>query len=486
MIFYAKEENIRRESKSLLLPMQLTQGEVNDSIESTPCRNRDTPKSHRNLSSAKPLKNKKTSFYDKDFSKCVSFHIEKLAHDDSQTEESATEDSSLLLLSQHMGRPKQDDTHMVHSQLLREIDNQHNFSEFQSPAKKCLFSFSSLESINDDDSTQPESQVLSKENDNMIEAIESCSYTFVPRRERALRSKTNNNITAKLSTAKEPEAMRLKEGRSFRMQPLQMKSTSNENTKRNNTNKKATSTFRPFLSFTSRTISRLNELTEWLIKKECQEISSSQIAINDSNESCDVNLEMVNCGKKGVLLSLTADEIKALVLKFILKIGARHCASNLTQNDSGGTLIVLRDKEEIASWEHDIRENSSLSLWTHVKKPPKTSIVTLKSRLAGYDIVLTTFDAIKAKDITQPVDEHGQALTRRLVRHDGWYDSTRATQNRGMMNSSSHTKCLQLSVAHGIRWSRVIFLDKIGKSSYITKPKTARAIAGKALVGRSR
>ena len=269
------------------------------------------------------------------------------------------------------------------------------------------------------------------------------------------------------------------------MQPLQMKSTSKKYMKQNEQSKTASKLqlFRPFSSFTSRTVSRLKETTEWLVEKESQVVNASQIEqISNVNESYDLSLEAVDSRKKGIILSLTNDQIRALVINFVMKIGARRGASNVRKDNSGGTLIVLRDKDDIESWEHQLRENTSFSVWTHIKKGPKTSLFTLQSRLAGYDIVLTTFDAIKSKDVTQPVDKQGQSMTQKLVGNDGWYTK----DGGGMSSSNPHTKCLHLSVAHGIRWTKVMFIDKIGKSCYITKPKTSRAIAAKALVGRSR
>ena len=77
----------------------------------------------------------------------------------------------------------------------------------------------------------------------------------------------------------------------------------------------------------------------------------------------------------------------------------------------GGTLVVLRGKEDIARWEVALREHTSLSCLDHAgMQSGLRKLANTAGKCAGFDVVLTTYDAIKSKEVTVPVDSSGCAI----------------------------------------------------------------------------
>ena len=91
-------------------------------------------------------------------------------------------------------------------------------------------------------------------------------------------------------------------------------------------------------------------------------------------------------------------------------------------------------------------------------------------KCAGFDVVLTTYDSIKTKEVTVPVDANGCAIlggTNRNTDNDGWLSSRDAGTQTG---ASAKQKCHQLSVLHRMSWFRVIFLDCLGRKGEFLLP----------------
>jgi hypothetical protein len=84
-------------------------------------------------------------------------------------------------------------------------------------------------------------------------------------------------------------------------------------------------------------------------------------------------------------------------------------------------------------------------------------------KCAGFDVVLTTFDSIRNKEATIPVESTGRAILGGSVPSnddDGWFTSRGVGTQSG---PSAPQKCLQLSVLHRLSWFRVIFIDILGQ-----------------------
>ena len=145
----------------------------------------------------------------------------------------------------------------------------------------------------------------------------------------------------------------------------------------------------------------------------------------------------------------------------------------------GGSLVVLRSKEHIEIWERALRERSPFSVLNHANltlSERKRSKTPAKCANA-FDVILTTYDALKTKEIPFALDDMGRAKIMDNDKHNGWYSSR---------SQSRPVNCEHLSGLHKIRWNRIIFVDALGRQSYVNKLGTARARAGIALNSNSR
>ena len=188
-----------------------------------------------------------------------------------------------------------------------------------------------------------------------------------------------------------------------------------------------------------------------------------------------------------VLLSMTVRQIVAVTSKLLFqtmksarlqqrnKNGAsyskRFTPSNTPPRDddylAGGTLIVLRGKEDIAQWEVALREYTSLSVFDHASiQSTIRKLAQTAGKSAGFDVVLTTYDAIKSKEVVVPVDSSGCAILGGSAHgndEDGWFTSRDSGTQSG---ASAPQKCHQLSVLHRMSWFRVIFMDVLGRKGW--------------------
>ena len=178
------------------------------------------------------------------------------------------------------------------------------------------------------------------------------------------------------------------------------------------------------------------------------------------------------CAGRGVLLSLSVPQSRSITLSLIAFCGAR-VESILGKKISGGTLIVVRDKSELDDWEQQFREHFPWSVFNHGGLSSVARKRLSIAKLSGYDVVITTFDALKAKELTAAVDQFGVATFDKQTNEKGWYSI-----NNG--NNSSRNN-IMLTHLHGITWFRILIFDCLGKGSYIMKAQTARAVAAKAL-----
>jgi hypothetical protein len=187
-----------------------------------------------------------------------------------------------------------------------------------------------------------------------------------------------------------------------------------------------------------------------------------------------------NCG---LLFSMDERQIIDVTMKLCIKHKTDHNLEVETMNDqvlSGGTLIVARSKEDLEDWQIALREFTCYSVLNHatLSVDERKRTVTA-NRCAGHDIVVTTFDALKCKDIATPLDDKGHVVHGKVGFQDGWYSA----RSSGSQNSG---RCEQLSVLHQIKWRRVVFIDALGRKSFVAKGSTARGVAAVALTASSR
>jgi hypothetical protein len=181
----------------------------------------------------------------------------------------------------------------------------------------------------------------------------------------------------------------------------------------------------------------------------------------------------VKTSSGGLILSLIDKQVIDTTLKLLLEAQSTQKPRE-DRDDSGDTLIVARSKEDLEEWGRSFREGSSLSVLNHSTLPlreRKTQATAAKC--SQYDVVLTTFDAMKAPDSNVTVDEKGIASRERNEPEGGWYSSRSSSPNE-------EHECKRLSVLHQLHWRRVVFVDILGKRCYLVKPETSRATAARA------
>jgi hypothetical protein len=198
--------------------------------------------------------------------------------------------------------------------------------------------------------------------------------------------------------------------------------------------------------------------------------------------------EMCSSDSKGIIFSLDQGQIVNVAIKLLLEAEARSntMARERFVNDaalSGQTLIIVRDKEHIEYWERALREHTPFSVINHAGLPcrdRKRSAAAAKC--ATFDVVISTFDAAKAPDVTTQVDDNGHAVLRQHMDSQadgGWL--TKRSASGASQSLSPAVKTKQLSVLHRINWRRIIFVDELGRKCFLAKLGTSRAYSARAL-----
>jgi hypothetical protein len=249
----------------------------------------------------------------------------------------------------------------------------------------------------------------------------------------------------------------------------------------------------------------LNGAFDFMMKKADQSTTNAANIYHPYDDCGDQNV--------GLLLSLDIRQTMAVTSKLLLitkKLARSHQNSKNRKTAStpstaatasvrdgdylaGGTLIVLRAKEDIPVWEAALREYTSLSVFSHNSlQSNQRKHASAAAKCAVYDVVLTTYDLLKSKEVTVPIDSLGKAILKsdsKSVADDGGWLKTRGSETQS--GGEAKKTCLQLSILHRMSWYRMIMIDSLGKKGderkgYLTKPDTARAEAAKAVNSLSR
>ena len=170
-----------------------------------------------------------------------------------------------------------------------------------------------------------------------------------------------------------------------------------------------------------------------------------------------------------VVLGLNEEQWRGLLVKTVL-----DNPPDPDQSRGGRILIVAREKEELDNWSRSFREGTPYSVLNHASVPARDrSRRSTLDRYKEYDIVLTTFDALKSTDVTVSLNDQGHAKVsnEESQMSDCWYAS----------RSQASQSCKKLSLLHLIRWQHVCFTDTLGKKSYTLKHETTRSSAAQAL-----
>jgi hypothetical protein len=187
-----------------------------------------------------------------------------------------------------------------------------------------------------------------------------------------------------------------------------------------------------------------------------------------------------NLTARAIVFSLDMPDIHRLLLKLALEEIPSSSDSTPTPS-RGGTLVVARERAQLEDWSRTLREGSSLRVLNHSTLP----VVQRKTRSTAqscckFDVVLTTYDCLKSADVTVNLDANRHVLINDASRAGEWVSSH---------TTPSHVEgvdCKQLSVLHCLCWKRVVFLDTVGRKSFLCKAETGRAFASRALNSRCR
>ncbi len=181
----------------------------------------------------------------------------------------------------------------------------------------------------------------------------------------------------------------------------------------------------------------------------------------------------------GAFFSLSEQQIIDVSLKLFLSDYAENShqaepASAL----NGNTLVVVRTKEDTGNWESALRDGTGCSVLNHSSLPLSERIRgSTAEKACMYDVVLTTYDAMKSPDITIPVTNTGRAILKKPETEGGWHSSRTTSQTQDGVRQ----EIKKMSVLHRIQFKRVIFVDTLGRKCYLAKGGTARATASVAL-----
>jgi hypothetical protein len=260
-------------------------------------------------------------------------------------------------------------------------------------------------------------------------------------------------------TKEAPTNVRLLDGQTFHLQKLI--------TERRQRDAPPTQTFPdPLCFYPDKLQRRLNRLYTWLLQRDLA------FAQNESVGSA-------------VVLSMQEQQITDVILKLHLDYLPSEEAQTRSGSGKqgplqGNTLIVARSKDELEVWSRSFREGSAYSVLNHAALPlAQRKSLSSAEKAVRFDVVLTTYDALKSPDITVTLDGSGFTVNTKIGVNEGWYTS--ASQRVEVERCNK-----QFSVLHRVNWRRLVFIDVLGRKSYLVKAGTARVHAARALNAEAR
>ncbi|KAL3912602.1 MAG: hypothetical protein SGILL_006816 [Bacillariaceae sp.] len=229
----------------------------------------------------------------------------------------------------------------------------------------------------------------------------------------------------------------------------------------------------PFASYSNSQKEGLKEIYSWIRRAE--------------KDQRDANYDVTAAG---VFFSLSEKQIIDISLKLLLRDLAHdlncHQQDESIEHLQGNTLVVVRSKDDAIKWERALRESTGCSFCNHASLPLTERIRPSSSeKMCAHDVILTTYDAMKAPDVTIPLNDDGHAILTKVSSDNGWHSSRTSSQSMSQLNPSSQ-RTKQLSILHRIRFRRVLFVDILGRKSYLSKGGTARATSAVAINGETR
>jgi hypothetical protein len=292
------------------------------------------------------------------------------------------------------------------------------FVTSQSPISPRL----TYESSEDDNSSNDGRGRISLEHRTKLRRSDDTIGTFDTGRSR----QENGNAERRLALREVPANVGLKHGATFHLQRLEVKRA--ERQERLDASRKIQGMSRkrlvrfpdPLARYDSKKREVLNDIFQWIHQSERENVPIGS-----------------------VLFSLSLEQIVDLCLKLLLNDDVVNARSTKTPSDlQGQTLVVARTKEDIGKLESALREGTGCSVFNHATLPLSERIRTSTAEKATmYDVVLTTFDAVKSPDTAISINESGHAILSKVGNDQGWYSSRSASRS-----DTGPQKCMKLSV----------------------------------------
>jgi hypothetical protein len=259
-------------------------------------------------------------------------------------------------------------------------------------------------------------------------------------------------------TKEAPTYVSLKSGATFHLKPLTTKQ------RRAQTLDRATQPFPDPISFyPDKLKKRLDRLYEWIKRR-------------------DLSVSIGRSVGSAIVLSLEEHQIIDVTLKLMLENPPEDTQQSTEETTVAYTLIVARSKEDLEAWGRALREGSEYSVLDHASMPLKQrKSQSVAQQCAKFDVVFTTYDALKSPDATIPLDENGHAVNGKIGLEDGWYSSRTSASESAEIEMRK-----QFSVLHQVNWRRVVFVDVLGRKCFLAKAGTSRSLAAAAVNADSR
>ncbi|CAM9968784.1 unnamed protein product [Ectocarpus sp. 12 AP-2014] len=246
------------------------------------------------------------------------------------------------------------------------------------------------------------------------------------------------------------------------------------------------------------TLSTLQESTlQWMLWRERGEKGGRSAAAAEASVSDDDDDDATDI-KGGLLGHLSSEEASACLHALVRagvtfndgdgsgrKVGSRarrtHTGTGLP---CGPTLILAPTKEAAWRWSDRLESGSGgLSVLSYVMPLRERRRLSAK-QVAAFDVVVTTYDVLKAKEVPRGVEAKEATSPRSWALPGSTQWRTRNSKEAGQKRSSSVASKTDhmVSLLHGVWWDRVV----ADGAQILATQRSARAVAALALMGTAR
>ncbi|CAB1113184.1 unnamed protein product [Ectocarpus sp. CCAP 1310/34] len=247
------------------------------------------------------------------------------------------------------------------------------------------------------------------------------------------------------------------------------------------------------------TLSTLQESTlQWMLWRERGEKGgrsavAAGASVSDDDDDDDDAIDI----KGGLLGHLSSEEASACLHALVRAgvtfndgdgsrgmVGRARRTHNGTGLPCGSTLILAPTKEAAWRWSDRLESGSGgLSVLSYVMPLRERRRLSAK-QVAAFDVVVTTYDVLKAKEVPRGVEAKEATSPRSWALPGSTQWRTRNGKEAGQKRSSSSASMTDhmVSLLHGVWWDRVV----ADGAQILATQRSARAVAALTLAGTAR